>query len=346
MIRTGIVARYRLRCGAHFNNNLIEAGFGSPASATSASIVNGAVWRKDGTGQWVPVISLANSEVLGTPISNATFVAAVAATDYAMFEVEIFDTYVKFSIYTQAGALAFEQIVNWGATTQGFSQTALQALLRTYNSGATGTAVQMFLGDASVTAIDMAATRPWSALMSGMGESVLVSPTTYAQFANYANSAAPANAALSNTAAGYANLGGQFQFAAVAGAETDYALFAVQIPSPKHFIFRGIRISTYNLVAAVATTATVLQWGIGFNSSAVSLATGAPYPYMRQAIGTQNFQVGAGIGAQANDVVWQPQSEIVVMPGRFLSVILKMPLATATATEIFRGTVSLDGYFE
>jgi hypothetical protein len=175
---------------------------------------------------------------------------------------------------------------------------------------------------------------------------VLVSPTTYAQFANYANSAAPANAALSNTAAGYANLGGQFQFAAVAGAETDYALFAVQIPSPKHFIFRGIRISTYNLVAAVATTATVLQWGIGFNSSAVSLATGAPYPYMRQAIGTQNFQVGAGIGAQANDVVWQPQSEIVVMPGRFLSVILKMPLATATATEIFRGTVSLDGYFE
>ena len=33
-------------------------------------------------------------------------------------------------------------------------------------------------------------------------------------------------------------------------------------------------------------------------------------------------------------------------PGRFLHVILKCPIGTATATQIIRGTVVIDGYFE
>jgi len=65
--------------------------------------------------------------------------------------------------------------------------------------------------------------------MTGMGLSAAQSYTT--GLANYANSAAPASATLSNTAAGYTTLGGQFQFAAVAGAETDYALFAYTVPA-------------------------------------------------------------------------------------------------------------------
>jgi hypothetical protein len=35
-----------------------------------------------------------------------------------------------------------------------------------------------------------------------------------------------------------------------------------------------------------------------------------------------------------------------VESGRFRQVILQMPVGTATATEVFRGTVTVDGYFE
>lgn len=68
--------------------------------------------------------------------------------------------------------------------------------------------------------------------MAGMGQSCVNAPdsATAGSTANYANTAAPASATLSNTAAGYTTLGGQFQFAAVAG-ETDYALFAFLVPA-------------------------------------------------------------------------------------------------------------------
>ncbi len=100
-----------------------------------------------------------------------------------------------------------------------------------------------------------------------------------AQTANYANTAAPASATLSNTAAGYTTLGGQWQFAAVAGAETDYALFGFQVTAAaaasanKNLFITGIRIEAVNTGAAVATTATLLQWGLAVGGTAVSLAT-------------------------------------------------------------------------
>jgi hypothetical protein len=177
----------------------------------------------------------------------------------------------------------------------------------------------------------------------GTGGSLTNPLTTFGQLANYANSAAPASATLSNTAAGYTTLGGQWQFAAVAGAETDYALFAIQIPAPYAFRVRRVRINMLNTVVAVATTATVMQWGLGFNGSAVSLATGAPYPYMRKAIGVRSFPIGAAVGATVDPVEWEGNE--VVMPGRFFAIILKMPVATATATEIFRGTAFVEGHF-
>lgn len=98
-----------------------------------------------------------------------------------------------------------------------------------------------------------------------------------------------------------------------------------------------------NTVVAVATTATVMQWGLGFNSSAVSLATGAPYPYMRKVIGNRSFPIGAAVGATVDPVIWEGNE--VVQPGRFFSIILKMPIGTATATEVFRGTCAVEGHF-
>jgi len=67
---------------------------------------------------------------------------------------------------------------------------------------------------------------------------------------------------------------------------------------------------------------------------------------MRVQLGTQAFIVAAAVGATAPAIAWTPGTPIAVFPGRFLHVIVKEPVGTATATEIYRGSVAVDGFFE
>jgi len=170
-----------------------------------------------------------------------------------------------------------------------------------------------------------------------------------AQTANHGNSAAPSSASLSNTAAGYTTLGGRFQFAAVGGADTDYALFAYQVPATHRLVVDRIGISTVNTGAAVATTATILDWSLGINSTAVSLATtdsGDTFGPRRLPLGMQSFIVGAAIGAAAADLVREFPAALLIEPSKYLHVILAMPVATGTALQIIRGDVAINGWFE
>lgn len=238
--------------------------------------------------------------------------------------------------------------------------SALPFVARLFNSGTASAAKRIGISECNVSLGDLNTTRLWAAQMSGMEQNSLQSPAGAAssQLANYANSAAPVSATLSNTAAGYTTLGGQFQFAAVAGAETDYALFAYQVPAGsvtqpgKNLVVRGVWIDTINTGAAVATTATTLQWAIAFGSTAVSLATadsltaGTRAP-RRLTLGTQWFPVGAVVGADSGKRIdVNLDAPVVVAAGTFLHVILKMPVGTATASQVIRGVVGVNGYFE
>jgi hypothetical protein len=178
---------------------------------------------------------------------------------------------------------------------------------------------------------------------------------TAGQTANNANSAAPAVATLSNTAAGYTTLGGKFQFAAVAGAETDFALFAFLNPVPTtsltgcNLVIRGVWLDTYNAVVAVATTPTVLEWSMAVGATAVSLATAdgaATRSPKRISLGCQSFLVGALAGAPAGRMDINLDAPVVVEPGCYVHVILRVPYGTATATEVFRGQVGFNAYWE
>jgi hypothetical protein len=169
-----------------------------------------------------------------------------------------------------------------------------------------------------------------------------------AQLANHANSTVPASATLSNTAAGYATLGGKFKFAAVAGAETDYALFAYQVPAGKRLFVKEVAISVVNTGAAVATTAHILEWALGLNSTAVSLATSDADPVFgprRVPIGQQALLASAAIGAMPPDLVRKFDTPLVVESLRYLHTILSMPVATATGSQIIRGVVQFSGHW-
>lgn len=351
--RFGLVFRTKVRVTANFNGCQVDMGFGSPASAIAANVTNGAHWRKDATGQILPVICIAGNEFLGTAISDATFRATVAATDYAIFEVYLEDSRATFSILTQTGVLVNQQTVEWPVATAGFSQTHVQAFHRIWNSGSPGTAVQLLVSGTSVIGVDSAAQRSWDSALSGMNYNSLTNPvTTYAQLATWTNSGTPAGFTLTNTTAPSTGLGGLVNANAMAtGLTTDLILVAYTVPVGYTFFFTGITISPpINLVVIVATTATHFNFfGMAFNSSAISLATAGTYPPMRIPIpGTFQMPVAGIVGGAftGNPITWQPKTPIAVHSGRLLHVLCRCTLGTATATETYLFPIGIEGWFE
>lgn len=228
---------------------------------------------------------------------------------------------------------------------------------RLYNASATATAQQVYL-HRCVGALyggTYGYDRQFLAALCGdIGSQGVVGAGT-GYLANWANSAAPPSAILSNTTAGYTSLGGEFQFAAVSGSETDYALFAFRVPAQtatnqgRTLVVHSINISTFNMGAAVATTPTLLQWGIAYDGTAVPLTTidGASTKAPRRVpLGCQSLPVGLAVGGNVPDLRVDFRQPLSVNAGNYLHVILKMPVATATASQIVRGVVSINATWE
>lgn len=228
---------------------------------------------------------------------------------------------------------------------------------RLYNASATSTAQQVHL-HRCVGALyggTYGYDRQFLAALGGdIGSQGVVGAGT-GYLANWVNSTAPTSATLSNTTAGYTSLGGQFQFAPVPGSEVDYALFAFQVPPQtatnqgRTLVVHGINISTFNMGAAVATTPTLLQWGIAYDGTAVSLATadGASTKAPRRVpLGCQSLPVGLPIGGNVPDLRVDFRQPLSVNAGNYLHVILKIPVGTATASQIVRGVVAINATWE
>ncbi len=183
---------------------------------------------------------------------------------------------------------------------------------------------------------------------AGEGLSLIVNPSTDTQSSNYANSTAPALATLSNTAAGYTTLGGLFQFAAPAGSEEDYALFAFPVPANYTLVVTSVRIEAFITGNKSSTSETLLQWALAANSSSVSLATGGPHPPIFFPVGMQEACKSASRGASfgPSPIYYEPRTPVVVSSLRFFHVVLRVPVGNATPNQTIRGFVSVDGYFQ
>jgi len=328
-------------------NNVCEFGLGY---ATGVAVpTDGVFFRLNASGQLIGVMNNNSSET--TTILSFVPQQMVVAHYLIIIHNDRVEFWINNSLY---GAIETPSAI--GSPTLSMN---CPLLLREYNSGITSFAQRMEVASVGISTGDLLSNRFWSTTMSGMGQSSTNIPDGVASgyTANIVNSASPLNATLSNTAAGYANLGGQFQFVAPAGGETDYALFGYQVPAgtslipAKSLIIRGIRIETFNMGAAVATTPTLLQWSLGIGSSAVSLvtvdsATAGTRASRRLSLGIQSLPVASPIGFAAVPVDVNLDSPIMVEAGTFVHIILKIPVGTATASQIVRGIVSLNGFFE
>ena len=176
---------------------------------------------------------------------------------------------------------------------------------------------------------------------------------TMGSLATYANSTNPTAGAPSNTALAAnlpGGLGGQGLVTAAVAAATDGIWGSYQIPAGtanvqgRRCVIRGVRIDAVNTGAAVATTATTLQFSLAFGHTAVSLATAeaaAAKAPRRVPLGFMTWAVGAAIGQgpQAGPLVVDfGDAPIFVNPGEFVQLVGKFLVGTATASQTINFT--------
>jgi len=321
-------------------NATMEMGFGTAAGTTAPTDGCYFRWSSDGTFYGVSTFNSVDTlAAFAAPTINITHTAHIVfrgtGCEYWIDDVKL------------------GQVNNPAGNASPTSSSRIPVLMRVYNAATAPTvAPQLHISAVSLFRNDLMSNKPWAQQMISIGRGAYQSPvTTFTQTANHANSTGPVSAALSNTAAGYTTLGGQYQFAAPAGAPTDFALFGFQVPVGYQFIAKQLQISACNTGAAVAITPTMLQWSIGLNASAVSLATADgvnTWAPRRVDLGLQGLLVGDAIGRCADPITLTTGEDPigVVDSGRFFHVILQAPVGTATVGQVIRGTVTVLGYFE
>ena len=232
------------------------------------------------------------------------------------------------------------------------SQPQLPFCVRQFNGGvAPAYALQTKFSNISVSMADLDNNRLWPTCKAGMGYGSYQVPSgaTAGQTSAYVSGSAPTTRTLSATTKMEIGLGGQTTFAAFAGVETDYNLFGYQVPANNTLIIRGLRIESANLGAAVATTATLLQWSLGIGSTADTLAgteSATVKVGRKMPLGFQTFPVGAAIGAVASPVDVNLDAPIIVHGGEWFQIVFRQPVGTATASQLIRVLAMVNGYFE
>lgn len=323
------------------SNLTMELGLGSVA--TNAAPTDGMMFRWAPNGNFLAIVSNGGVE---TPSANLA--PPPTANVLTLFELIIVEDKVRFLI----NDVIVAEIVNPLGIAFPSNAGRLPVFARVYNSASIpAQAPQISIGQVIVVQQDMKQNKPWADVLATLGRGSYQLPVSaFGQTANHANSTSPASAALSNTAAGYTTLGGRYQFAAVVGAATDYALFAFQVPAGYQLFITNIRISAMNTgLANSGTTPTILDWAIGINASAVSLATAdgaGTWAPRRIPISMQSFALSAAIGAAAPDISSRFDPPLVVDGGRYVHIIVQVPVGAATASQVIRGDVLLSGYFE
>jgi hypothetical protein len=350
VIPIGGCLRYRSRIQAsqHFADNVIEIGLGDPTTSLTVGINNGAVIRKNASGQWAGCVTFNTADVDGTVVvDNATFIAAIPVNTYFEVEVQVFIDRTVFWIRAPDGTVVLYDRVDYPGTIGTWGTTHLKVLHRMYNSAATGTAVTMRVAGTTVDLLDRSGHNlPWGDQMTGQFLDGMTSPLAFTQATNWTNSAAGTTRTLANATAGEATLGGILVANAMAGSNTDLLMFGYLVPAGYNYNLTGIRIGPpLNGVVAVATTATVFQYFFATNSTGVSLATASA---MRRALpGFHSAAVGLAAGGvfSGETIEVRFTNAIRIASARYLQIGVRCPVGTATATETFTWTVGIDGYF-
>ena len=329
-------------------NTTVDFGMGLVSS--TADPTGGALFRLNSAGELRGVtISNGGSEST-TPVLTYS-----NPTDFQDFVIVIGRSSVTFFINeVPVGSIAAPP-----NSTGPVAGESFPGFVRIYNNATVSTAQKVYVSkivSATMGGLSNRDSTHLAALKGDIGQQHVTGVGTGGQTTNWTNSGAPAAATLSNTAAGYTTLGGLFSFAALAGANTDYALFAYQVPAGtltnmgRTLIVRGVAIDAFvSTAAGTPTVATVLEWGFAFGSMAVSLAatesTSTKLP-RKGFLGIQAVPITAVVGTELRRIQQTFEQPIAVNAGEYFHIILRIPAGAATTYPTITGGVFIDASWE
>lgn len=330
----------------HFNNAVMEMGFGLPASATANTPVpNGCFLRKDTDGQVYLVNSFNSTETLSPALTTPN------KTDFYTVEVTVMDDSSMVQVFDSSGVCIIDTRLAFSLVNQAsWSVSHLPVFARTYNNTAPASAPSLRISTTAVFELDIDDTEPFTHKMVGLGKHLWNNPfTAFNQLANYTNNTAPTTRTPSNTVAGETTLGGHISWSNGANSfgasdTLDLILFGYQNISPYQMCITDLIIDTINLGAVVGATEYNIEYFIAVNGGAISLATAT---YTRQVLGFQSIVTAGVIGGRFNPRISENyQSPIIIEAGRFFVLGARVVSGTATAGQIIRTVCTPKGYFK
>lgn len=332
-------------------NTFIEFGFAGAAYVPAATPpTDGVFVRLNSAGLQFVAANASTETSVAIPLSGGTGVWAYTNDKKYEFIVYMGSVVAQLWVNDGTGAVMLASIPMPSA--QGRIASA-QGMRFFFNHrvtvGAAGGAIQgklgaynVRLGGSNLTTMPSTQGNRIFGSYQGASGGTMGSLATYANSAN-PTAAAPANISLT---AGLPALGGQGSVIAAAAAATDGIWASYQVPAStvsipgRRLVLRGVRLDCVNLGAAVATTATTVQFSIAFGHTAVSLATAegaATKAPRRVALGISTWPVGAAIGAQPQDGAMfldLGDAPIFVNPGEHIQLVGKFLAGTATASQV------------
>lgn len=335
------------------NNTAWEIGF-FLASGTSTP-TDGVYLRMTSTGQLRLVYSFGGAEVSSANIPPTALKTFNSYDCVLALTPDAFELWIGNVLYAAVSAPA--------ALPYFTSSSALPFSARIYNTGVPASATILLLGPVEVSYGGMHNSARFSdrvAMSEQGGYQTQSGNAAPSQTALWTNNAPPGLGTLNNASATYQFMGGEFYFAAIAGAETDYCLFGFLVPADatgamnRNLLIRGVRIRTEAFGQAVSANGAVFQWGIAVGSSGVSLATAettttssAIKGPRRKALGMQGFVGNSPVGAEAQLInCFFGDSPLFAEPGSYVQIIVRVVVGTAGGGSQFRGTVDIDAQYE
>lgn len=344
-------------------NTFIDFGLFQRGASTAFAPLDGVFFRNSPTGL-LGVVSRSGSEST-VQLKQTQGGANLAYTNSAVnrYLIQVSNTLVTFWFNN----FKVGEIVPSSSASGFFTSQALPWSIRHANvGGAAGTGTNCIVYDYKVlyrgnNIVDSLGVVENRVLGSYQG----LSGGTMGSLASYANSANPTAAAPSNTALTAnlpAGLGGQGAVTAAAAAATDGIWSSVQIPAGSTTVqgrrlrINSIIVDAVNMGAAVATTATTIQFSLAFGSTGVSLATGDSITMTsattkaprRLPLGIMNWPIAAPIGAMPDKgkIEVRLLNPIFVNPGEFVQLVGKFLNGTATASQVINFVYTLDYSWE
>lgn len=342
------------RCMVQLNNNGLDIiQFGLIDCAAATDVIDGIYFEMVGTSLSA-VLTINSTEVTTVNIP-------ITVTSNKIFRpiIEISAEKIKFWIDSQISAIIDLTNVNV------VNSLKLPVSCRVISGNPIVTPTNKFIiSNISVSMGESLNGKPYSYIMSGMGNEIGTLPYPIATLNTSANTNHVPNTftvplvnttgTLSNTATNISVLRGKVIFNSVATTTNDLLLMAFPIPVGKTLYITGIDLyETLNGASIDATTYTSHEWTVGYGATAVTMAgttivdviTSGTKCRRVYEIGVNIFPVSSVVGT-TNRISKSFTTPLVVNSGEYLMLLVSVPIGVATASQTYRVGYSFEGFYE